>query len=172
MVRRGAKNVLIQKPIPSQTSTASITPTCDGHAVARVIHQLVETYEDLLLLDQNAEGGHALCRSCRPVTLRAFEALEEILIPCVRELLAVDVHRFDSDEDVLLSQLTEDSQPARPLKRKRPQIPDSSNESTQKQAGCISAFTQLENNTAEDFDAEAIDHRLLSAVLNVPKYSI
>ncbi|KAK5711814.1 hypothetical protein LTS12_027930, partial [Elasticomyces elasticus] len=130
MVPRGAKNVLIRKPIPSQTSTASTMPTCDGHAVARVIHQLVETYEDLLPLDQNVEGGHALCRSCRPVTLRAFEALEEILIPCVRELLAVDKHRFDSDEDVLLSQLTEDSQPARPLKRKRPQIPDSSNEST------------------------------------------
>ncbi|KAK3613843.1 hypothetical protein LTR56_027641 [Elasticomyces elasticus] len=123
MVRRGAKNVLIQKPIPSQTSTASTTPTCDDHAVVRVIHQLVETYQDLLLLNQNAEGRHAL-------PLRAFEALEEIPIPCAREILAVDVHRFDSDEDVLLSQLTEDSQPARLLKRKNPQTPDSSKEST------------------------------------------
>jgi hypothetical protein len=55
-------------------------------------------------LDNDPEANHRCCDSCRPVALRAFKILENVLLPCAGDLESIETHHYRG-EDVDASQL-------------------------------------------------------------------
>jgi hypothetical protein len=88
--------------------------TCDGPAVALVLRKFIEAFRDMPTLDNDPEADHRCCDSCRPVALRAFKILENVLLPCAGDLESVGTHHYGG-EDIDTSQVTDIS----PSKRRR-----------------------------------------------------
>ena len=119
MVKR-VKNSLVRKPVeitssepqlsggsvppsaqkPQDVSKASKgqpkrpSPTCDGPAVALLLHKFIDAFHDMPSLDEDPEADHRCCETCRPKVLKAVKVLEEILKPCAEDLEDVEKHRY------------------------------------------------------------------------------
>lgn len=86
--------------------------TCDGPAVALLLRKLIEAFRDMPGLDNDPEADHRCCDSCRPVALRAFKILENVLSPCAGDLEDVGIHHYGGN-DINASQVTDNSPPKR-----------------------------------------------------------
>ena len=80
--------------------------TCDGPAVALLLRKFIEAFRDMPTLDNDPDVDHRCCDSCRPVALRAFKILENVLLPCAGDLENVETHHYGG-EDVDTSQITD-----------------------------------------------------------------
>ena len=154
MVKR-VKNSLVRKPVeimssgpqlssgsvppsaqkPQDVSRASKgqskhpSPTCDGPAVALLLHKFIDAFHDMPSLDEDPEADHRCCETCRPKVLKAFKVLEEVLKPCAEDLEDVETHRC-ANADIDTSQISDISPLKRGLVRKHTSvfITDSSDE--------------------------------------------
>jgi hypothetical protein len=154
MVKR-VKNSLLRKPVeiissepqlpggsvppsaqrPQDVSKASErqsghpSPTCDGPAVALLLHKFIDAFHDMPSLDNDPEADHRCCETCRPKVLRAFKVLEEVLKPCAEDLEDVETHRY-ANTDINTSQISDISPLKQALVRKHTSvfITDSSDE--------------------------------------------
>ena len=95
----------------SETHSSS---TCDGPAVALLLRKFFEAFRDMPTLDNDPDVDHRRCDSCRPVALRAFKILENVLLPCAGDLENVGTHHY-AGEDIDASHITDIS----PYKRRR-----------------------------------------------------
>lgn len=86
--------------------------TCDGPAVALLLRKFIEAFRDMPGLDHDPEADHRCCDSCRPVALRAFKILENVLFPCAGDLENVDTHQYGG-ESIDTSQVIDISPPKR-----------------------------------------------------------
>jgi hypothetical protein len=147
MVKR-VKNSLVRKPVeitpaepqssghdsaPMQLSTTTSIPeisqrqserpfrTCDGPAVALLLHKFIDAFRDMPALDSDPDANHRCCETCRPKALRAFKILEEVLLPCAGDLEEVESHRY-GDADVETSQISDISPHKHGLVRKHTSI--------------------------------------------------
>jgi hypothetical protein len=91
------------EPAPRARQTSS-SPTCDGPAVALLLHKFIGAFREMPALDNDPEANHRCCDSCRPVALRAFKILENVLLPCAGDLESIETHHYRG-EDVDASQL-------------------------------------------------------------------
>ena len=73
-------------PEISQQQSGSPSPTCDGPAVALLLHKFIDAFRDMPTLDSDPDANHRCCETCRPKALRAFKILEEVLLPCAGDL--------------------------------------------------------------------------------------
>jgi hypothetical protein len=154
MVKR-VKNSLLRKPVeiissepqlpggsvppsaqrPQDMSKASKrqsghpSPTCDGPAVALLLHKFIDAFHDMPSLDNDPEADHRCCETCRPKVLRAFKVLEEVLKPYAEDLEDVETHRY-ANTDINTSQISDISPLKQALVRKHTSvfITDSSDE--------------------------------------------
>lgn len=149
MVKR-VKNSLLRKPVeiappdlqlsggsvpPSAQRSASQqhskrpSPTCDGPAVALLLHKFIDAFQDMPSLDNDPEADHRCCETCRPKVLKAFKVLEEVLKPCAEDLEDVDTHRC-ANTDIETSQVSDISPLKHALVRKHTSVfvTDSSDE--------------------------------------------
>jgi hypothetical protein len=70
----------------SKRQSGHPSPTCDGPAVALLLHKFIDAFHDMPSLDSDPEADHRCCETCRPKVLRAFKVLEEVLKPCAEDL--------------------------------------------------------------------------------------
>jgi hypothetical protein len=89
-----------------------LSSTCDGPAVALLLRKFIEAFRDMPTLDNDPEADHRCCDSCRPVALRAFKILENVLLPCAGDLENVGNYHYGG-EDIDTSQVTDISPPKR-----------------------------------------------------------
>lgn len=113
----------------SQQQSGHPSPTCDGPAVALLLHKFIDAFHDMPSLDNDPEADHRCCETCRPKVLKAFKVLEEVLKPCAEDLEDVQKHRY-ADADIDTSQISDISPLKRGLVRKHTSvfITDSSDE--------------------------------------------
>lgn len=100
---------LSQREDPADESVSRVGrthsyPTCDGPAVALLLHKFIGAFREMPALDNDPEADHRCCDSCRPVALRAFKILENVLLPCAGDLENIGTHHYGG-EDVDASQL-------------------------------------------------------------------
>jgi len=149
MVKR-VKNSLLRKPVEiassepqlsggsvppsaqrpaSQQHSKRPSPTCDGPAVALLLHKFIDAFHDMPSLDNDPEADHRCCETCRPKVLKAFKVLEEVLKPCAEDLEDVEKHRY-ANADIDTSQISDISPLKHGLVRKHTSvfITDSSDE--------------------------------------------
>jgi hypothetical protein len=96
---------LDQRSGPGKGETHS-SLTCDGPAVALLLRKFIEAFRDMPTLDNDPEVDHCCCHSCRPVALRAFKILENVLLPCAGDLENVGTHHY-AGEDIDASQIAD-----------------------------------------------------------------
>jgi hypothetical protein len=96
----------------------NFSPTCDGPAVAMLLHKFIGAFRDMPALDNDPEATHRCCNSCRPVALRAFKILENVLLPCAGDLENIETHHYEG-EDVDASQLHDISPHTRARTKRR-----------------------------------------------------
>ena len=141
MVKR-VKNTLLRKPVevtspepqasresvpPSAQRSASQkyskhpSPTCDGPAVALLLHKFIDALHDMPSLDDDPEADHHCCDTCRPKVLKAFKVLEEVLKPCAGDLEGVEKHRY-ANADIDTSQISDISPIKRGMVRKHTSV--------------------------------------------------
>jgi hypothetical protein len=96
-------------------------PTCDGPAVALLLHKFIDAFRDMPTLDSDPDANHRCCETCRPKALRAFRILEEVLLPCTGDLEEVETHRY-GDADVETSQISDISPHNHSLVRKHTSV--------------------------------------------------
>jgi hypothetical protein len=154
MVKR-VKNSLVRKPVEITSSEPQLSggsvppsaqklqdvsraskgqskrpsPTCDGLAVALLLHKFIDAFHDMPSLDDDPDADHRCCETCRPKVLKAFKVLEEVLKPCAEDLEDVEKHRY-ANADIDTSQISDISPLKRGLVRKHTSvfITDSSDE--------------------------------------------
>jgi hypothetical protein len=85
---------------------------CDRPAVALLLRKFIKAFRDMPTLDNDPEADHRCYDSCCPVALRAFKILENVLLPCARDLENVGNHHYGG-EDIDTSQVTDISLPKR-----------------------------------------------------------
>lgn len=49
-------------------------------------------------LDNDPKANHRYCDSCRPVALRAFKILENVLLPCAGDLENIKTHHYRGED--------------------------------------------------------------------------
>jgi hypothetical protein len=105
-------------------------PTCDGPGVALLLHKFIDAFHDIPALDDDPNADHRCCDLCRPKALRAFKILENVLLPCAKDLEMIQSHHY-GDGNVEASQIGGISPPKRGRVRKHPSlfIEDSSDDS-------------------------------------------
>jgi len=103
--------------------------TCDGPAVALLLHKFIGAFREMLALDNDLEADHCCCDSCHLVALRAFKILENVLLPCAGDLENIETHHYRG-EDVGASQLHDISphKHARTKRRAIQSVQDSSDD--------------------------------------------
>ena len=120
-----------QRPLPASKAQQSgrHSPTCDGPAVAMLLHKFIDAFQDMPSLDNDPEADHRCCDTCRPKVLRAFKALEEVLKPCTEDLEDVEKHHY-ANADIDTSQISDISPLKHGMVRKHTSvfITDSSDE--------------------------------------------
>lgn len=143
MVKR-VKNALVRKPVEvtssqPQSSVGGIppsaqkvsqasqrrpehpSPTCDGPAVALLLHKFIDAFHDMPSLDDDPDADHRCCETCRPKVLKAFKVLEEVLKPCAEDLEDVEKHRY-ANADIDTSQISDISPLKHGLVRKHTSV--------------------------------------------------
>jgi len=114
-----------QKPqdvsMASKGQSKRTAPTCDGPAVALLLHKFIDTFHDMPSLDDDPEADHRCCETCRPKVLAAFKVLEEVLKPCAEDLEDVETHRH-ANTDIETSQVSDISPLKRALVRKHTSV--------------------------------------------------
>ena len=105
------------------------SPTCDGPAVALLLHKFIDAFHDMPSLDDDPEADHRCCDTCRPKVLKAFKVLKDILKPYAEDLEDVENHRY-ANVDIDTSQISDISPLKRALVRKHTSVftTDSSDE--------------------------------------------
>lgn len=129
-----------QRPLPtsktlqgvsesSQQHSERPSPTCDGPAVALLLHKFIDAFHDMPSLDDDPDADHRCCETCRPKVLKAFKVLEEVLKPCAEDLEDVEKHRY-ANADIDTSQISDISPIKRGMVRKHTSVfvTDSSDE--------------------------------------------
>jgi hypothetical protein len=108
-------------PKISQRQSERPFPTCDGPAVALLLHKFIDAFRDMPSLDSDPDANHRCCETCRPKALRAFKILEEVLLLCAGDLEEVESHRY-SNADVETSQISDISPHKHGLVRKHTSV--------------------------------------------------
>jgi hypothetical protein len=113
----------------SQRRSKRPSPTCDGPAVALLLHKFIDVFHDMPSLDNDPKADHRCCETCRPKVLKASKVLEEVLKPCAEDLEDVENHRY-GDDSLVMSQTNDNSTHKQGLVRKHTSvfIEDSSDE--------------------------------------------
>jgi hypothetical protein len=129
-----------QQPLPASKAPQGVSeasqrrserplPTCDGLAVALLLHKFIDAFHDMPSLDNDPKADHRCCETCRPKVLKAFKVLEEVLKPCAEDLEDVGNHRY-ANADIDTSQISDISPLKHGLVRKHTSVfvTDSSDE--------------------------------------------
>jgi hypothetical protein len=80
--------------------------------MALLLYKFIKAFRDMPTLDNDLEADYRYCDSYYPVALQAFKILENVLLPCARDLENVGNYHYSS-EDIDTSQVTDISLPKR-----------------------------------------------------------
>lgn len=71
-----------------------------------LLYKFIDTFYDILSLDNDPEADYRYCKTCRLKVLKAFKVLEEVLKPYVEDLKDVQKHRY-ANADIDTSQISD-----------------------------------------------------------------